>query len=233
MSYILKYSKSHVKIYLLFLITLLQFSGLNAGKLNFEAGFRIPVTHSAGVEYRFNNWLSASFHANILTNPYKKAFISILGINDKNEVLANTIGEALNFGLELQPSVKYWYKDYYFSVYYSNFRLVANASSHDIIENNFQFDIPDIYYLTSEDISLRTNLNNLGISFGRLFKTQIQHLNIKTELSVSKCFASDSKLEGSSMLSSLLTQVVDDELTPYLVEFGYIPSINVYFVYNF
>ena len=228
----LKYKTSHFKNSVLFLFAIFWFTQINAGKLQFEAGFRIPVTHSAGVEYWFNKWLSVSFHGNILTNPYKKAFIDILEINDKNKVLANTIGEAFSFGLELQPAVKYWYKNYYFSLYYSNFSLLAKDSPLNVIKNYYQVNIPDILYFTGSDISLNTTLNNIGISFGRLFNTKIPHLIIKTGLSLSKCFESHSKMDGMSLLTSILNHEIDRELSPYLVRSGYIPSINIYFVYE-
>ena len=218
---------------ILIVVFILSAEKVTASRIELQAGFRIPVTHSLGVEYKITNWLSTSFHTNILTSPYKETILNILKAFDTDEILVNTIGEAFSYGMELQPQVKFWYRKIYLSVYYSYFKLVANDSPADVIETFYQFDIPDLLVHSDRMIRVEAKLNNLGLAFGRTFTTKIKNLRIRAEISSSKCYSSLTRLYGKDGLFPLLSEDVDNKLNPYLVKYGYIPSVNIYLTYSF
>jgi hypothetical protein len=197
-------------------------------------GNQIPLIYTIGYEHKLKQPFSLNMQVGLLTKPYDKAILSTLKLFGTDEAIINTIGDAFTYGLCLQPTFKYHYKKNYFGVYYSYYNLNAKDAPIQAIESYYGFSIPTRTSRTERIFNLVSNLHNAGVMYGRRIAFKNLKLELRLEFAIAKTFASTSFLYGSSGFSNpTLNSLIDQKLGTYYLQYGYLPSFNVFFVYKF
>lgn len=199
-------------------------------KSSFYAGSNIPLFYSMGYDYRFIDKASFDIQLGLLATPYDKVILKVLEVFDTDEMLVNTIGEAFSVGYNFQPSVRWHFGKYHLGIYYSYLMLHANESPASAMENYYGVSIPDPQY---RELSLHSNLHSGGLVFGRKFQFKNPSYSLNLELSAAKTFASQSLLKGKDGRTlKYMSELIHTELSIYFTDYGYLPSVNVFFTYT-
>jgi hypothetical protein len=199
-------------------------------KSSFYAGSNIPLFYSMGYDYRFIDKASFDIQLGLLATPYDKVILKVLEVFDTDEMLVNTIGEAFSVGYNFQPSVRWHFGKYHLGIYYSYLMLHANESPASAMENYYGVSIPDPQY---RELSLHSNLHSGGLVFGREFQFNNPAFRLNLELSAAKTFASQSLLKGKDGRTlKYMSELIHTELSIYYTDYGYLPSVNVFFTYT-
>lgn len=224
--------KMKQKVYLTLLLTFLLVKANYAQKSSFQIGTQIPLMYSIGFEYETNSKVAFNVQAGILTKPYDAAILNVMKMFGTNEAVVYTIGESFKYGFIFQPSVKYYFnKRYYTGVSYSYYMLFAEASSEDAIQDYYGIRLPPS--ISTTPLTLQSNLSNIGMYFGRKFNFKNSNVKLLTEISFAKTVYSKSKLMADSRAVPILIDKVDKDLNSYYVDYGYLPSINVFVLVPF
>lgn len=193
-------------------------------------GLDLPLYYSLGYEQKISDHISLNGKLGVLTNPFDVIILDLLKEFDADELLVNTIGDAFSVGINLQPTLKWYIRKTYIGLSYSFLMLNAKDCPMNAIENYYEISIPDRY---SSSLTLQSNLHNAGFILGRKFNIKDSRYVLNLEFSLMKTFASNSylKKEREQSLESL-SNAIDNKLNQYFVNYGYFPSINVFFVYK-
>jgi hypothetical protein len=215
-------------IFLSFLIiTIKSFSQDNS----VIAGTNIPLFYTVGYQQKISEKFSATVKFGLLTKPYDALILNLLKAFDTDKMLVNTIGEAFSVGYNIQPEIKWHFRKSYVGFSYSYLLLKAVECPSDAIENYYGVSIPN---RRSVSLTLKSSLHNAGIFYGRKFQFKNPHFLMAAELSVLKTFKSKSKMTNSQGEElERLSNLIDNQLNTYYVEYGYLPSFNLYFIYKF
>jgi len=214
--------------YLLLILLPVLFTGTGKSQSSsgLQIGTQIPLIYSVGYEYKTNGKFAFNVQTGILTKPFDKAILSILKMFGTDEAIVSTIGDAFNYGFVVQPAVKYIFNKYYAGISFSNYTLVAKETPKDAIQNYYGVTLPP--RRQSLPLSLKSNLSNVGVSFGRRFSFENSRIILLTEISLSKTFYSGSKLMTDSKDLTNLSTLINKELNSYYIDYGYLPSINLF-----
>jgi hypothetical protein len=216
-----------------FILAFLVFtqSLLWAQKTNLQIGSQIPLNYSLGVEHEFGPKFSAAIHFGILTQPYDKAIMGILKSFGTDESLVNTIGDAFNIGYIVQTSLKFNFHKSYIGLVPSYYYLRANDAPADAIESYYGITLP-FGIGSKKTYTIKSNLYNIGLLYGHRFTLKNPHMEIRLELEVVKTAASSSSLWNDSEKLDKISEKVDNKLNGYYMTYGYLPSLNIYWVYK-
>ena len=194
-------------------------------------GLDVPLYYSFGYEQKIFNHLSLNGKLGILTKPFDVAILNTLKVFDADELLVNTIGDAFSVGISFQPTLKWYLRKTYVGLSYSFLILRANDCPTDAIENYYGISILDRRFTT---LNLQSKMHNAGVIFGRKFDFTDTRFSLNLEFSILKTFASKSYLRNDQdQTLETLSNTIDQELNQYYIEYGYLPSINILFVYKF
>lgn len=196
-----------------------------------QIGTQIPLNYSLGYEYQPNEKFSFNVQGGILTKPYDVTILEILkALGTKNAIIF-AIKKSFNFGYVFQPTFKYHFSDYYIGAAYSFYSLYSNNVEASDLYRRFNMISIDLF--NSNLIKLKSNLSNAGIVFGRDFELKDPSWKITLEGSIQKTFYSKSKLYSDIGVVTSLSDKVSDELNIYYIEYGYLPSINIFISKSF
>lgn len=210
---------------------ILSYKPIHSQQDQIYIGTNIPLYYTAGYSHLFNNNLSLNTQFSLLTKPYDKIILDVLEIFDTDELLLNTIGEAFNFGYNIQPEFNYHFGKNYLGVSYSYLKLKAEDHPSDIISNYLNIYIPT---RRNVDLTVQSTLHNAGLLYGHCFDMKNPQLSLNLEFSVQKTFASKTNLKTETIADLIaLSSAVDKELNEYYVKYGVLPSINIFFTYTF
>jgi hypothetical protein len=193
-------------------------------------GIDLPLYYTIGYEQKISNHFSVNAKLGFLTKPFDVTTLDVLKAFGTDELVVNTIGEVFSVGINLQPSVKWHFHKSYIGVSYSYLSLNALNCTLEEIEKLYGVEIPDTGRNTK--LSLHSNLQNAGLLYGRKFSFKNPSYGLNLELSILKTFYSSSRLETNHDNSlDVLNTLIDFKLNEYYINYGYIPGINIVFVY--
>lgn len=227
-----------IRLYILFVFCGYYNSG-NAQNHSVFVGTQIPLQYSIGYSYQISPKFSSSLQLGLLTKPYDKIILNILDAMGTDDALTNTIGESFSYGLLVQPTVYWhWNEKYYIGVYGQWTYLRENDAPKDVIEAYYGTDIDTApskrnRQRSGNSLTLESNLYNLGLLVGRSFFFKNPRLQLRIELATAKTLTSSSQISSEARDLSTLSEKVDVILGDYYWNYGYIPTLNVYLVYQF
>ncbi|MBT29999.1 MAG: hypothetical protein CMO01_10105 [Thalassobius sp.] len=221
-----------MKKLLAFLLCICLSSIVYSQKAQIQLGTQVPLNYAAGLEFFANKNLSLNMQVGYLTKPYDEVILEILKKLGTEEAIVYTIGNSNPHGIILQPTLKFHLGTIYAGLTYSYYNLKANDVPSDAIEYYYDVNIPNRY---DRILNLESNLHNAGLLIGKeITFGQNDKSGLKFELSVQKTFASSSNLYANESIDlSRLNTLVTEELNHYYVDYGYLPSFNIFYFYNF
>jgi hypothetical protein len=194
-------------------------------------GVDVPLYYSLGYQQQLSSQFSVDGQVGLLTKPFDKLILNTMKMFDVNEVLLNTIGDKFSWGFTMQAKINWHIKKSYIGLTYSYLLLKVKGWPGDELQSYSAYEFLLSRY---HDITLTSQLHNAGLLYGRVFNFANPRYSVRLELSVLKTFYSKTVLkdnDGDEL--SRLSEIIDRELDEYYLEYGFLPSLNIYFMYKF
>ncbi len=218
---------------------LLCWSGvIQAQQLKISAGTQVPLQHAMGIQARPIPAFSVQADLGIITRPYDGMILQFLEWFNTGEEYLRMIEGAFELGGSADLRVQGHLGNWYAGAYGQYISLRAADRPLDLIENYYHIDLdgfPEFRRLniTSQEVQLKSELVQLGVTAGREFLFASPRWGMFLEVSVSKNIASRNRGYASGKELRTLTVLIDDELDPVYRAYAYIPSVNVGVTYRF
>lgn len=217
-----------------FLCFFLLHHSSSAQKSEITGGLHAPLYYTPGFEYHLTPWFSVNAQVGVLTKPFDQAIVEIAKAFGANREIVNLIGQSYRIGWNFQPTLKFHFGKNYFGLYYSQLRLYADAEPDKVLETFYSYNVPSWMRSTLNFLTVNSNLHNAGLLYGRRITFQNPAFELRFEASFAKNLESNSQLRyRGGQEVPFLSGFVDQELRQYYLDYGYLPSINMMFVYKF
>lgn len=219
------------RILFFFLFSLIEVFPSHAQVSRVSIGTQIPLNYSIGYEYEFQNNLGIQGQIGLLTKPYDKAILGVMKAFGSDEAIVNTIGQAFTYGGVAQIGLRYHRKDWVFGIHTSFYSLNAHETPVGLLEVYYNVSLPP--RVRSHAIALNSKLYNAGVSAGYELKLKDDRNRVLFEFAFAKTFASANLLMSEYGDLKRLGDLVNEELKSYFLQYGYLPSINIFYTRTF
>ncbi|NOS91324.1 MAG: hypothetical protein HOP30_05345 [Cyclobacteriaceae bacterium] len=222
---------------LLFILFMNVVASLHA-QHSVKIGTQIPLQYAVQYDYQWNKHWSANAQVGVLTKPYDQVILDVLKAFGVEQSIVNVLTNAFNFGVISQVGTNYHFGKNYVGVTGSWIHLQAADTPISAIQTAFNVNVGSYPVRPRQNaqspiaITLSSDLYNAGILYGRRFTFKNPKIEIHTEFSFSKTLASSSYVESPQRSLENLSELIDTELKSDYSSYGYLPSINVFFVYK-
>lgn len=202
-------------------------------KTGLSIGIQFPLNYSIRFDNKLTSKTSFSITTGIITKPFDRLILKTLNTLGTSEALTNTVGEAWNYGVSIQPSILYHFKRSHFGVSYSFVFLTASEAPIDAINNYYSLSLPRFHMFNQVEYDLSSNLHNTGLLYGYNIPFKNEKFGLKLEFSLLKTVSSKSKLTSTQTIAhTTAPDLIDEELNQYFKKYGFIPSLNLYLTIN-
>lgn len=211
----------------------------------FSIGSHIPMYYTAGYEEKvFGKWF-LNFQFGWLDKPYDKVLIDQAKKKGLNETIADVTYDGFKTGYCFQPAIKYRFKYFYVSAFYSHGIINSQDLDYKVLANYYGIDIPETVDIPELGFSMpfpdiqadsKSILYNGGITIGTEFRFKNPGFAIGVELSYTKIFNTKNELIVDRYSELIPPEVHEDfqkELNKFYTDEGDIPTLNIFLIYRF
>jgi hypothetical protein len=204
-------------------------------------GSQVPLQFTAGYGYRFSNRVSARVQAGFVTKPYSGFIVDAMEGFGLDKYLGRVIKKAFKSGTVLGIGPAYHFGKNYVGVYGQYLHLRGSGITlADALSVYFKKDFTefDVTGLPVFEFSMQSNMVNAGALFGRRFPLRNPRLSLNGEVSLSKIvasknsFSSDRPLVDQTSFAKYIYAEIDTEMQKAYWKHGFIPTLNLYLVYQ-
>lgn len=197
----------------------------------FRIQAEVPVQLGVGYELQILKNFSVAAEAGKLIRPNSLMMLNMMGSlgSQRLEVM---IKEAYKSGMVFSAGANYHFGYNYVGAFAQNIRM-SGATATATFESNFNTDLdllpvkPGSIGTESKPIELSTALVQGGILYGRILPLKNPNWQVRLEFSLSKNFASASRISSSRYDLSSLEAEVDRQLDGWFNKYAYIPSLTL------
>jgi hypothetical protein len=210
----------------------LAYTALSAQHSEISVGVHAPLYYTVGYEYNFNSKVSLNAQVGLLTKPFDEVIVKIIKTAGANKQAVNFVGDSYRIGWNFQPTLKFHFGKNYIAPYYSYLKLYADFDPAEVIQNLYGYNISGWLGSGGSDYAINSNLHNAGLLYGRRIPFS-PAFELRLEASFAKTLGSDSNLRNSNGNNvPFFSDYANSELKEYYWKYGYLPSINLLFVYK-
>jgi hypothetical protein len=204
---------------LFFFVSILFTKDISAQKHFFKIGTQLPVQYSLAYEYKFSEKYSGIFNYGLITKPFDDAILGVMSAFGVSKPITSLVSSAFTFGQVFTLEPRYHFKSgkSYLGIYPQWITLTAE----------------NYVLLNAIDVKATSVLFNMGITYGKNFPLKNSKKKIQLEASFAKVFASDSNIYSSTVNLNFFKDYANNYLNERYLEYGYIVSLNVYYVIGF
>ena len=204
-------------------------------------GTQIPVQFTAGFEHEFSHRITARAQVGVITKPYSGLIVDAMKTFGMDEYLARVIKKSFKSGVVIGVGPIYHFGSNYVGVYGQYIHLRGGGiTPADALSVYFQKDFTkfDVTGFPVFEFSMQSNLINSGALFGHQFQMRNPRLSINGEVGLSKIvtsknsFVSNRTLIDQTALARNLYADIDKEMRKSYWKYGFIPTFNLYLVYQ-
>ena len=203
-----------------------------------KIGTQIPFQHSVIYDHGITPDFSINGGVGFITGPYTGMLFS--GMENKGVISRNeraVIDRTFQLGVTYQLGANFHFDRNYIRAYGQLMTLNGDLSYSDLANLYLGTNIPDFTrFLTPIDI--RSTVPMIGVLYGRRFSIG-ERSEIHLEGSIGKTLGHDTRyktrtfLDDMNLVNDVVYSGVDRDLDRYFTKYGWVPSLNVYYVYNF
>lgn len=204
----------------------------------FKIGTQIPFQHSIIYDHGITPGFSINGGIGFITGPYTNVVFS--GLENKGMISSNEraiINRTFQLGVTYQLGADFHFDKNYIRAYGQLMTLNGDMSYSDLANLYLGTNIPDVTRFLNP-IDIRSNVPMVGVLYGRRFSIG-ENSEIHLEGSIGKTLGHNTKYETNTFLdrvgvvNDILYSGIDNDLDSYFTKNGWLPSINVYYVYKF
>lgn len=204
-----------------------------------KIGTQIPIQYAVQYDYQFHKRWSGNAQVGVLTKPYDNVILDVLNILGVDQEIVSVLKSAFEFGVVSQVGANYHFKKNYVGAFGSWVHLAAAETPVGAVEAAFNVNVrsyptrPRQSSTTPVTLTLASDLYNIGVFYGRQFTFSNPRLELHTEFGFGKTLDSSSYVESPQRSLESLSAQVNSELHAIYLDYGFLLSINVFFVYKF
>lgn len=204
-------------------------------------GTQAPLQFTAGYGYQFSNRLSARVQAGFITKPYSGFIVDAMETFGLDKYLARVIKKAFKNGTVFGIGPDYHFGKSYVGIYGQYMHLSGGGiTPADALSVYFKKDFTefDVTGLPLFEFSMQSNIINAGALFGRRFALRNPRLSLNGEIGFSKImtsknsFSSNRSLVDQTAFAQNIYKEIDKEMQDAYWKHGFIPTLNLYLVYQ-
>jgi hypothetical protein len=204
----------------------------------FKIGTQIPFQHSIIYDHRITPGFSINGGLGLISGPYTNMIFS--GLENRGMISSadrKVIDRSFQMGITYQLGANFHFGKNYVRTYGQLMHLNGDLSYTDLANLYLNTNIPDITRFLNP-IDIKSNVPMIGVLYGRRFAIG-QNSEIHVEGSIGKTLGHNTKYTTNTFLDRLdfVNEVVyngvDNDLDTYFSQKGWLPSLNVYYVYKF
>lgn len=203
-----------------------------------KIGIDFPLQYKVGYEYKPVRNFSAELQFGLLTKPYDNIILKVIEGFVIDDEFIEIIDESFKFGgiFTIQP--KFHFRKSYAGIYGQLIRLNASNTSTELLSSYFNKDFSILGNMQSLELTLQSNLYQLGLLYGRSFQLNNPHFSFALEFGVSmninskNSFSSNRPYLDQTKPAKQLYSELDDELSMLFKQCVFISTVNLIFIYN-
>ncbi|HEU5146886.1 MAG TPA: hypothetical protein VFT90_09230 [Chryseosolibacter sp.] len=205
---------------------------------SFKIGTQIPFQHSIIYDHGITPGFSINAGLGLITKPYTNVQFSSLenaGLITSNE--RGVIDRTFQLGVSYQLGANFHFNKNYVRAYGQLMTLNGDMSYSDLANLYLGTNIPDFTRFLNP-IDIRSTVPMVGVLYGRRF-TIGDRSEIHLEGSIGKTlghhtsYKTSTFLDGMNLINDVVYSGIDNDLDSYFTKNGWIPSLNVYYVFRF
>jgi hypothetical protein len=203
-----------------------------------KIGTQIPFQHSIIYDHRITEGFSINGGFGLIAAPYTGLISSSL--EKKGLVSSNDraiIDRSFRSGLSYELGANMHFQRNYVRVFGQLTRLRGDLALTDLANIYFDTNIPPVAKFLSP-IEIRSTVPMVGALFGRRFPVGPRS-EIHAELSISKTLGHSTSyktgtfVDNIEIVNDIAYNELDNDLDLFFDKYGWIPSLNLYYVYKF
>lgn len=204
----------------------------------FKIGTQIPFQHSIVYDHGITPGFSINGGIGFITGPYTNLLFS--GLENRGVIKSNerqVIDRTFQLGVTYQLGANFHFDRNYIRAYGQLVTLNGDMSYSDLANVYLGTNIPDVTRFLNP-IDIRSSVPMVGVLYGRRFSIG-ENSEIHLEGSIGKTLGHNTRYETNTfldrigVLNDLIYSGLDNDLDSYFTKQGWIPSLNVYYVYKF
>lgn len=202
-------------------------------------GTQIPFQHSIIYDHKITPAFSLNAGFGLIAAPYPGMILSTLeGRNVISQNDKEIIKRSWQNGITYQVGANVHFTNNYVRLFGQMAHLNADLAVTDLANLYLDTNLPAITGFLNP-IDIRSNAPMIGLLYGRRFTFPSSPHEIHIEGSISKTLGHNTTyrtgtfIDNFDVINDLIYNEVDDDLDKYFNDYGWIPSINVYYVYRF
>jgi len=203
-----------------------------------KIGTQIPFQHSVIYDHGITPGFSINGGIGFITAPYTNMMFS--GLENKGLIKSSeraVIDRTFQVGVTYQLGANFHFNRNYVRAYGQLMRLNGDMSYSDLANLYLGTNIPDITRFLNP-IDIRSNVPMVGVLYGRRFSIG-ERSEIHLEGSIGKTLGHETRyktstfLDGINLVNDIVYSGIDNDLDTYFTKHGWLPSLNVYYVFKF
>ena len=203
-----------------------------------KIGTQVPFQHSIIYDYGITPGFSINGGIGFITGPYTNVLFS--GLENRGVIARNeraVLDRTFQLGVSYQLGANFHFDRNYIRAYGQLMTLNGDLSYSDLANLYLGTNIPDITRFLNP-IDVRSTVPMIGASYGRRFPIG-ERSEIHLEGSIGKTLGHDTNyktgtfLDGMNLINDVVYSGIDKDLDSYFTRYGWVPSLNVYYVYKF
>lgn len=207
-------------------------------KSYFKIGTQIPFAHSVMYDHRITPGFSINGGIGLITGPYTNMIFS--GLENRGMINSSErtiLDRSFQMGVTYQLGANFHFDKNYVRMYGQMMQLNGDLGYTDLANLYLGTNLPDISRFL-KPIDIRSNVPMVGVLYGRRFSIG-PNSEIHVEGSVGKTLGHSTKyktntfLDRIDLVNDVLYSGIDHDLDNYFTKKGWLPSVNVYYVYKF
>lgn len=221
--------------------TVYQYKDSSTGRSSIFAGTQIPLQFTVGYEYRLSKVLSARAQAGFVGQPYSGFIVDAMEAFGMDKYLSQVIRKSFEGGVVIGAGPNFHFGKNYIGVFGQYMRLKtggitpADALSIQFKKDFSQFDVTGLPVFV---FNMQSSMFNTGLLYGRQFTLRNPRFAINAEAGIAKVVASKNNFSSNRSLidrtrfATNLYRELDEEIRSAYWKHGFIPTLNLYFVYH-
>lgn len=223
----------------------------------------IPFQYYIGYNHTLNEKINVEGGFGFVVPPFNKWVFTVLPIPVDKDPNRDFARESADWGYVLNIGGNYAINEKWFAGLFAEYAVLKGSSSvKKVSESGFKRDVekilednmidpallPIIVSLSSDRAEFESKIYQIGLQFGRTFQLANPKLKIKTSLALARTISAETKLtsfeykaiplipnsdEIYQLIEEEMTNILEDDTDEVFLDYGYITTLRIGFVYTF
>jgi hypothetical protein len=203
-----------------------------------KIGTQIPLQHSIIYDHRVTPGFSINGGLGLITSPYTGMIFS--GLENRGIITAKDeeiLDRSFQFGISYQLGANFHFDKNYVRLAGQLTRINGDLAFTDLANLALNTNVPPFASFLNP-IDIKSTIPMVGMLYGRRFTFPGSRSEIHAEVSVMKTLGHNTQyktglfIDNIQIVNDIVYNQIDNDLDRYFSKYGWLPSLNVYYVYK-